>query len=104
MEEYKDSFNMLVGTTNKDIDFYNQQPSESLVSLPVTGLVPLATLYIMILAIINGLITSILLETIILLRQVKFKEAFKTALGMSFISMLTMEIGELCTQMLMINI
>ena len=55
-------------------------------------LVPLATLYIMILAIINGLITSILLETIILLRQVKFKEAFKTALGMSFISMLTMEI------------
>tara|TARA_Y100000590_G_scaffold428810_1_gene540553 strand:- start:24 stop:422 length:399 start_codon:yes stop_codon:yes gene_type:complete len=55
-------------------------------------LIPLATLYIMILAIINGLITSILLETIILLRQVKFKEAFKTALGMSFISMLTMEI------------
>ena len=56
------------------------------------ALIPLATLYIMIRAIINGLITSILLETIILLRQVKFKEAFKTALGMSFISMLTMEI------------
>ncbi|MBI29105.1 MAG: hypothetical protein CFH21_00527 [Alphaproteobacteria bacterium MarineAlpha5_Bin11] len=52
----------------------------------------LATLLIMIIAIINGLITSIILETIVLLRQMSLKEAFKTALGMSFISMLTMEI------------
>ena len=49
---------------------------------------------IMILAIINGLITSILLETIILLKQnFKLKNAFKTALAMSFISMISMEIA-----------
>ena len=49
---------------------------------------------IMILAIINGLITSIILETIILLRQnFKFSNALKTALGMSFISMISMEVA-----------
>ena len=47
---------------------------------------------IMILAIINGIITSIILETIILLNQLDLKNAFKTALGMSLISMLIMEI------------
>ena len=51
------------------------------------------TLSIMILAIINGLITSIILETIILSRQMTIKIAFQTALTMSFISMLTMEIA-----------
>ena len=49
---------------------------------------------IMILAIINGLITSIILETVILLRQnFKFSNALKTALGMSFISMISMEVA-----------
>ena len=49
---------------------------------------------IMGLAIINGLITSIILETIILLRQnFSFKLAFKTAVGMSLISMVSMEIA-----------
>ena len=49
---------------------------------------------IMILAIINGLITSISLETIILIKQnFKLKNAVKTALGMSFISMVSMEIA-----------
>ena len=49
---------------------------------------------VMLLAIINGLITSIILETIILLRQnLDFSKAFKTALGMSFISMVSMEIA-----------
>ena len=52
-----------------------------------------ATLSIMILAIINGLITSIILETIILSRQMTIKIAFQTALTMSFISMLAMEIA-----------
>ena len=48
----------------------------------------------MILAIINGLITSMALETIILLRQsFSFKNAVKTAFGMSFISMLSMELS-----------
>jgi len=50
-------------------------------------------LSIMILAIINGLITSIILETIILIRQsFSFFSALKTASGMSLISMLSMEI------------
>ena len=51
------------------------------------------TLSIMILAIINGLITSIVLETIILSRQMTIKIAFQTALTMSFISMIAMEIA-----------
>ena len=48
---------------------------------------------IMILAIINGLITSIMLETVILMKQnFSFFSAIKTASGMSLISMLSMEI------------
>ncbi len=55
--------------------------------------IPFPVLSIMILAIINGLITSIILETLILLRQkFSFSNALKTALGMSFISMISMEI------------
>tara|TARA_Y100001958_G_C21077574_1_gene434973 strand:- start:399 stop:836 length:438 start_codon:yes stop_codon:yes gene_type:complete len=55
---------------------------------------PFPILGIMILAIINGLITSIILETIILMQQkMSFKESFKTAMGMSFISMISMEIA-----------
>ena len=56
--------------------------------------IPFPVLAIMVLAIINGIITSIILETIILLRQ-KFslKLAFKTAVGMSLISMVSMEIA-----------
>ena len=49
------------------------------------------TLAIMTLAIINGLLTSILLETIVLSRQMAFSIALKTALGMSLISMISME-------------
>ena len=51
------------------------------------------TLNIMVLAIINGLITSIALETMILFRQMNIKQAFHTAIGMSFISMISMEIS-----------
>ena len=46
---------------------------------------------IMSLAIFNGLMTSILLETIILFRQMSLKRAFETAIGMSLISMIAME-------------
>ena len=46
----------------------------------------------MILAIINGLITSLILETFILMKQMHLSNAFKTALNMSFISMISMEI------------
>ena len=56
--------------------------------------IPFPVLGIMILAIINGLLTSIMLETYILMRQsFNFKSAIKTAFGMSFISMLSMEIA-----------
>ncbi len=51
------------------------------------------TLSIMILAIINGLITSIILETLILSRQMTIKIALQTALTMSFLSMVAMEIA-----------
>ena len=57
----------------------------SKISFPILG--------IMILAIINGLFTSIILETFILMKQnIEFKNALKTAMGMSFISMISMEI------------
>ena len=56
--------------------------------------IPFPVLAIMTLAIINGIITSIILETIILLRQnFSLKLAFKTAVGMSLISMISMEIA-----------
>jgi len=56
------------------------------ISFPIAG--------IMVLAIINGLLTSIMLETFILIRQsFKFMNALKTACGMSFISMVSMEIS-----------
>ena len=46
---------------------------------------------IMSLAMINGIITSIILETIILSKQMILKLAFKTAVGMSLVSMISME-------------
>ena len=56
------------------------------ISFPVLG--------IMILAIINGLITSIALETYILTRQnFKLEKAIQKAFGMSFISMISMEVA-----------
>ena len=56
--------------------------------------IPFPVLGIMILAIINGLITSIALETTVLIKQkFSFKNAIKTAFGMSFISMISMEVA-----------
>jgi len=56
--------------------------------------IPFPILGIMTLAIINGLITSIILETIILMKQnFKFQSALKIAMGMSFISMISMEVA-----------
>ena len=48
---------------------------------------------IMSLAIFNGLMTSIILETIILSRQMTLRLAFRTAIGMSLISMIGMEVA-----------
>ncbi|MDC0418018.1 DUF4396 domain-containing protein [Pelagibacteraceae bacterium] len=56
--------------------------------------IPFPIMGIMILAIINGLLTSIMLETIILIRQnFNFTNALKIASGMSLISMVSMEIA-----------
>ena len=56
--------------------------------------IPFPIIGIMTLAIINGLITSIILETVILMRQnFDFRKAFNTAIGMSFISMISMEVA-----------
>ncbi|HCD16807.1 MAG TPA: hypothetical protein DEQ83_04095 [Rhodobiaceae bacterium] len=56
----------------------------------VTG-IPWPVWAIMSLAIVNGLITSIALETLILTRQMALQAAFRTAIGMSLISMISME-------------
>ena len=53
--------------------------------------IPWPTLAIMSLAIVNGLATSILLETAILWRQLGPKAALRTAFGMSMLSMVAME-------------
>jgi len=48
--------------------------------------------YVMLLAIINGIITSIVLETLVLMKQMNFSNAINTALKMSLISMIVMEV------------
>ena len=58
----------------------------------LTG-IPWPVLLIMSLAIINGLLTSIALETVILVRQMPLRLAFRTAIGMSLISMIGMEVA-----------
>ena len=56
--------------------------------------IPFPVFGIMTIALINGLITSIILETVILMRQnFDFRKAFNTAIGMSFISMISMEVA-----------
>ncbi len=64
----------------------------------------LSIFLVMLIAIINGIITSIILETVILLRQ-KFKliDAFKTACGMSLISMVSMEMAMNLTDYLIVG-
>tara|TARA_B100000073_G_scaffold274272_1_gene234217 strand:+ start:111 stop:527 length:417 start_codon:yes stop_codon:yes gene_type:complete len=52
-----------------------------------------SALSVMLMAIIAGLLTSIALETFILLKDFNFKDALKIALGMSLISMIGMEIA-----------
>ena len=50
-----------------------------------------STMMIMALAMFNGIMTSIALETFILSAQMALKEAFRVAVGMSLISMISME-------------
>jgi len=56
---------------------------------------------VMLIAIFNGLVTSVLLETFILLKSMTFNNALKTALGMSFISMVAMEISMNLTDLIL---
>ena len=58
--------------------------------------------FLVILPLINGLATSVMLETILLIRgQMDFSNALRTAFGMSFISMLGMEIAMEATDWLL---
>ena len=53
-----------------------------------------SVLAIMSLAMLNGLITSIILETAVLIsKDIGFKDAISTAFGMSFLSMVSMELA-----------
>ena len=74
----------LIGCSIGDLGtiFYFQNIDHSYSVLTVMGL-----------AIIMGLITSIILETFILLKDFNFKDALKIALGMSLISMIGMEVA-----------
>ena len=60
-------------------------------------------LIVMPLAIINGLLTSIALETIILSRQLPWGQALKTAMGMSLISMIGMELAMNATDWVLVG-
>ena len=58
-------------------------------------------IFLFLLPLINGLATSVMLETAILVRgQLDFKNALSTAFGMSFISMLMMEIAMEATDLI----
>lgn len=50
-------------------------------------------LIVMLIAMTCGILTSIALETIILLKQMQLTDAFKTAIGMSLFSMVGMELA-----------
>lgn len=52
-----------------------------------------APLIVISVAIVCGIITSIILETFILSRQMSLSVAFKTAIGMSLVSMISMELA-----------
>lgn len=60
-------------------------------------------LWVMGLAMINGLLASIALETSLLCRQMPASRAIKTALEMSFISMLAMELAMNLTDYLLVG-
>lgn len=63
--------------------------------------IPWPMMVIMALAMINGILTSIALETFILSRQMNLKLAFRTAVGMSLISMIAMEAAMNLTDVLL---
>lgn len=60
-------------------------------------------LLVMFVAMVSGIVTSILLETIILLRQLRLRDAFTTAIGMSLASMIAMEIAMNLTDYILVG-
>ena len=52
----------------------------------------ISTMEVMLLAMLNGLITSFTIEVIVLLKSMSVKNAVKTAFGMSIVSMISIEI------------
>ena len=60
-----------------------------------------STMSIMLLAMFNRIMTSIALETVILMKQMSLREAFRVAIGMSLISMLGMEAAMNLTDLLL---
>lgn len=55
------------------------------------------------LAMVNGILTSIALETIILMKSMSLSQAFKTAIGMSLVSMIAMETAMNLTDYLLVG-
>ena len=55
--------------------------------------VPWPVWLIMSLAMVNGIITSFAIETVMLARIMRLREAMRTAFGMSLLSMLGMEVA-----------
>ena len=80
----KNTFWCLIGCSIGDFGtiFYFQNLDHSLSNFEVMSI-----------AVINGILTSIVLETLILLKQMNFISSIKTALGMSMISMVSMEVA-----------
>ncbi len=60
-------------------------------------------LLVLALAMMNGILTSIALETVLLARQMAFVTALKTAAGMSLISMIGMELAMNATDWLLVG-
>lgn len=57
----------------------------------------------MLLAVINGLLTSIIFETVILSFQMTFRDAIKLAIKMSFLSMVAMEVAMNITDFMLVG-
>jgi hypothetical protein len=62
-----------------------------------------APMIVLVLAVVNGLLTSIALETVILSKQMRWMQALRTAAGMSLISMIGMELAMNLTDWLLVG-
>ncbi len=73
-------------------------------SIPYLNALGWSAMSIMLLAMFNGIMTSIILETFILIKQMGgIREAFRVAIGMSLISMIAMEASMNATDLLIMG-